>query len=296
MGKGFFRTVPKGELVVNMTRMPVVAGSFYEGEPNLLRKRIADCFLAPLGPGELPEGDPGNKRRLKAVVSPHAGFVYSGMPAAHAYLRLFQDGKPEHIVILGPNHQGLGARVALCNDNWETPMGQVTFDTELGSAIVEKNPNITNDCYAHGREHSIEVQLPFLQYIFGEDFSIVPISIMGPTYELCQSIAETLTELSNDMDILVIASSDFTHFESAESARKKDNQAMEYLEFMDPKGFIEFVRGHRISICGVGPITTAMLYAKSIGATQFKLLKYTNSGEVTGDKSSVVAYVAAEMF
>ncbi|NHJ13366.1 MAG: AmmeMemoRadiSam system protein B [Candidatus Thorarchaeota archaeon] len=279
-----------------MTRMSVVAGSFYEGEPNLLRKRIENCFLSALGPGTLPEGAPGNDRRLKAVVAPHAGFIYSGMPAAHTYLRVFQDGIPDHIVILGPNHQGLGARVAVCNDNWETPLGQATFDTELGSAIVENNPNITNDCYAHGREHSIEVQLPFLQYVFGSEFRFVPISIMGPTYDLCESIAATLNDLAKEMDILVIASSDFTHFESAETARKKDNQAMEYLEFMDAKGFIDFVRGHRVSICGVGPITTAMLFAKAQGATQFKLLKYTNSGEVTGDKSSVVAYVAAEMF
>lgn len=295
-GKGFSHADSFVIAGGQMTRMPVVAGSFYEGEPNLLRKRIEDCFLKGAGPGRVPEGDPGTTRRLKAVISPHAGFVYSGMPAAHTYLSIYEDGMPDHIVILGPNHQGLGARVAICNDNWETPLGQVTFDSELGSAIVENNPNISNDCFAHGREHSIEVQLPFLQFVFGESFSFVPISIMGPTFELCESIAKTLAELAEERDILVIASSDFTHFESADMAKKKDNQAMEYLEFLDPEGFLDFVKKHRVSICGAGPIATAMLFAKERSATRFNLLKYTNSGDVTGDKSSVVAYVAAEIF
>ncbi|MFQ5833516.1 MAG: AmmeMemoRadiSam system protein B [Candidatus Thorarchaeota archaeon] len=281
---------------IDMVRMPVVAGRFYEGEVELLRERIKNCFLKGLGPGKLPEGNIGTTRLLRAVISPHAGYVYSGMPAAHSYLRIFEDGKPDHIVILGPNHYGTGARVAVCNDNWETPMGIVSYDVELGSTIVEENEHATNDCVAHSSEHSIEVQLPFLQYIFGEDLSFVPISISDPAYQICESIGLTIARLAEEMDILVIASSDFTHFEPAESAKKKDNQAMEYLEFLDPKGFIEFVRGHRVSICGAGPIAAAMVYAKERGATQFRVLKYTNSGDVTGNYRDVVAYVAAEVF
>ncbi|MFX0044581.1 MAG: AmmeMemoRadiSam system protein B [Candidatus Hermodarchaeota archaeon] len=280
---------------IHMVRMPVVAGRFYEGEVKLLNERIKNCFLKGLGPGRLPEGDFGTSRFLRAVIAPHAGYVYSGMPAAHSYLRIYEDGKPDHIVVMGPNHYGTGSRVAVCNDNWDTPLGTVRYDTELGSAIVDANEHAKNDCVAHSSEHSIEVQLPFLQFIFGEDFSFVPISIRDPTYDVCASLGQTLAQFADEMDILVIASSDFTHFEPAESARIKDNQAMEYLEFLDAKGFIEFVRGHRVSICGAGPIATAMVYAKERGATQFNVLKYTNSGDVTGNYKDVVAYVAAEI-
>ena len=276
-----------------MTRMPVVAGRFYEGKEDLLTKRIENRFLGNLGPGKLPEGDPGTPRNLKAGIAPHAGYVYSGMPAAHTYLNIFEDGRPDHIVVLGPNHTGMGARLAVCNDDWETPLGKAIFDSGLGSAIVEENEFAVNDCIAHSNEHSIEVQVPFLQYIFGPDVNFIPICITDQSYSVCESIGMTLAKLAENEDILVIASSDFTHFETADSAKKKDNQAMEYLEFFDPEGFLNFVQGHRISICGAGPIAAAMVFAKERGAVQFNLLKYTTSGDISGDDKSVVAYVAA---
>ena len=278
-----------------MTRIPVVAGSFYEGQSDILLKRLANSFLKGLGPGKLPEGEPGNSRKLRALVSPHAGYMYSGMPAAHSYLRLFEDGKPEHIVILGPNHTGRGGRLAVCDEDWETPLGTVKYDRQLGQQIVDQNKTAMIDCVAHSAEHSIEVQLPFLQFIFRKGLSFVPVCISDQSYEVCESIGNTLAKLGEKMDILVIASSDFTHFETAESAKKKDNQALEYLENMDPEGFLRFVRGHGLSICGAGPIAAAMIFAIQRGATEFKVLKYTNSGEVTGDKGHVVAYCAAEI-
>jgi AmmeMemoRadiSam system protein B len=278
-----------------MTRLPVVAGSFYEGSSDSLLKRLENCFINDLGPGRIPEGSPGNLRNLKSVVVPHAGYVYSGMPAAHTYLRMFEDGQPEHIIIIGPNHTGLGDRVAVCNNDWQTPLGIVKYDTTLGDVIISENDYATADCFAHSREHSIEVQLPFLQFTFGEGLSFVPICMGDQSYHICESLGKTIAHLAEDMDILVIASSDFTHFESADSARKKDNQALEFLEYMNPKGFLQFVQQHRISICGAGPITTAMVFAMERGASEFKLLKYTNSGDITGDKNNVVAYVAAEI-
>jgi AmmeMemoRadiSam system protein B len=219
--------------------------------------------------------------------------MYSGQPAAHSYLNIFEDGKPDHIVILGPNHTGMGARLAVCNDDWETPLGKALFDSGLGAAIVQENEFASNDCIAHSNEHSIEVQVPFLQYIFGPDVNIIPICISDQSYSVCESIGMTLAKLAEDEDILVIASSDFTHFESAQSAKLKDNQAMEYLELMDPEGFLNFVQGHRISICGAGPIAATLVFAKERGASFFNLLKYTTSGDVSGDNNSVVAYVAA---
>jgi AmmeMemoRadiSam system protein B len=278
---------------ITMVRMPVVAGRFYEGEENLLQERLTNCFLGPLGPGRLPEGDPGTSRNLKAVIAPHAGYMYSGMPAAHSYLSIYEDGIPEHIVLLGPNHTGVGARLAVCNDDWQTPLGVAQFDSTLGAAIVEEDEYATNDCIAHSNEHSLEVQVPFLQFTIGPGVTFVPICVSDQSYAVCESIGKTIAKLAEEMDILVIASSDFTHFESAESARKKDNQAMEYLEFLDPEGFLSFVQGHRISVCGAGPIAAAMVFAKERGATQFNVLKYTNSGDVTNDNSSVVAYVSA---
>lgn len=276
-----------------MVRMPVVAGRFYEGKEDLLQERLKNCFVGSLGPGRLPEGEPGSSRSLKAVIAPHAGYMYSGMPAAHTYLKIYEDGIPDHIVMLGPNHTGIGARLAVCNDDWQTPLGVAQFDSVLGAAIVEEDEFASNDCVAHSNEHSLEVQVPFLQYTLGPGVNFVPICVSDQSYAVCESIGKTLAKLADERDILVIASSDFTHFESAESARKKDNQAMEYLEYLDPEGFLSFVQGHKVSICGAGPIAAAMVFAKERGAVQFNMLKYTTSGDITKDNSSVVAYVAA---
>lgn len=277
-----------------MTRLAVFAGSWYQGTETRLQESLEDCFKGELGPRKLPEGEPGSNRGLKAIIAPHAGHVYSGQAAAHAYLSLFEDGRPEHIVILGPNHTGMGAKLAVCNDDWETPLGIVKFDRTLGAAVVDENKYASNDCIAHGREHSIEIQLPFLQYIFGSEIKFVPICVTDQSWAVCESIGMTLAKLAEEMDIMVIASSDFTHFESATSAKKKDNQAMEYLEFLDARGFLEFVQGHNISICGAGPISAAATFAKERGASKFEVLTYTTSGDITGDQKSVVAYVAAE--
>ncbi|MBD3408553.1 MAG: AmmeMemoRadiSam system protein B [Candidatus Lokiarchaeota archaeon] len=276
-----------------MTRMPVVAGRFYEGTEETLMPRLKESFLKNLGPGRLPEGPPGDSDQIKALVAPHAGYVYSGMTAAHSYIRLFEDQVPEHLVVLGPNHTGVGKTVAICEDDWKTPLGIVSYDTELGPAIIKEDKYAESDCIAHSSEHSIEVQLPFLQYIYG-GLSFVPICLGTRRYDICESLGLTLAKLAEDMNITVIASSDFTHFESAESAKKKDNQAMEYLEFLDAEGFLEFINSHKVSVCGAAPITVATVFAKEMGATRFNLLKYTNSGDVTGNKNDVVAYVAAE--
>jgi len=293
LGQSLFSWDGRIDSGITMVRMPVVAGQFYEGKEDLLRQRLTNCFLKSPGPGKLPEGSPGSSRTLKALISPHAGYMYSGSAAAHSYLRLFEDGKPAHIVIFGPNHTGMGGRLAICEEDWETPLGIVKYDRILGQGILQKNTVASRDCIAHGSEHSIEVQLPFLQFALGKGFTFVPICITDQRYEVCESIGKTVAEMANEMDVLVIASSDFTHFESAEIAKKKDTQAMEYLENMDPRGFLKFVRDHRISICGAGPIAAALVFAKERGATSFRLLKYTSSGEVTGDLHSVVAYVSA---
>jgi len=200
---------------IAMVRMPVRAGSFYEGQKDLLLERLKNCFLGLLGPGKLPEGEPGTMRSLKAVISPHAGYMYSGMPAAHSYLKIFEDGIPEHIVVLGPNHTGLGARLAVCNDDWQTPLGTIGFDGVLGSAIVEEDQFASNDCIAHSNEHSIEVQLPFLQFLGKDsDFQIVPFVISSSKYSICEKVGRTIADAvkKSKRDVFVIASTDFTHY------------------------------------------------------------------------------------
>lgn len=271
-------------------REPHVAGQFYAGTKDRLIKQIESAFMHNLGPQELPQGEPGSTRKLKAIVSPHAGYIYSGHIAAHGYLELFKDGKPKHIVILGPNHTGIGAGVAVSDQAWRTPLGIVEPDSEIIDVLADHHL-FTLDNSAHAFEHSIEVQLPFLQYLF-DDFSFTAICIKNINLDVCTGVGQVLAELGKDKDMVVIASSDFTHFESAESARHRDTPAIAHITKLDAEGFHGYVINNNVSICGVGPITSAISYAKLVGAKEGKLLKYANSGDVIGDYSSVVAYAS----
>ncbi len=274
-------------------REPHVAGQFYAGTRESLIKQVESAFLHRLGPQELPQGEPEYMRNIKAIVSPHAGYIYSGHIAAHGYLELFKDGKPEHIVILGPNHTGIGEGVAISDLAWRTPLGIVEPDFEIIDELAEHHI-FSIDNSAHAWEHSIEVQLPFLQYIFG-DFQFTAICIKNINFEVVSIVGEVLADLSKEKDILVIASSDFTHFESAESARKKDMPAINLINNLDAAGFHSYVVQNNVSICGLGPITAALSFAKSSGATKGNLLKYANSGDVSGDHRNVVAYASIKI-
>ena len=267
-------------------REPAVAGAFYPGIKSSLQRTVKQ-LLDEAKPAEI-------KGRLVGLISPHAGYMYSGGVAAYGY-KLLEGRSYDVVVIVAPSHHTYfkGSSV-YPQAGYRTPLGIVEIDTTITGALL-KEDSIDFRPEAHLREHSLEVQLPFLQYIFGEGVSFVPICISDQSYEVCESIGKTVAALAEEFDILVIASSDFTHFEHAETARKKDYQALEYLEMMDPKGFLDFVRGHNVSICGAGPIAAAMVFAKERGATTFNLLKYTNSGVVTGSPVDVVAYVAAEI-
>ncbi|MCX8204111.1 MAG: AmmeMemoRadiSam system protein B [Candidatus Nezhaarchaeota archaeon] len=272
-------------------RRPAVAGYFYESDPSSLRARIEQCFLSKLGPGRLPKVAVDGPRRIKGLVVPHAGYMYSGPVAAHAYLALAEDGVPDTVVIIGPNHTGWGAGVSMMAEgSWRTPLGDVEIDAELAKSIQKASELISIDEEAHLNEHSIEVQLPFLAYLYGSRFKFVPICMMLQSYEPCVDVGRAVASASQGRNVVIIASSDFTHYESQASAGAKDRLAIGFIERLDPAGLLEVVESRGISMCGPGPVAAMLVASTLLGASSAKLLKYATSGDVTHDYSSVVGY------
>lgn len=267
-----------------MIRQPAVAGAFYPGTEQELRNELQR--LLPLV---------AEKRRAIGVISPHAGYVYSGSTAA---MLLAQVAIPRTVVIIGPNHRGTGAVAALSpDDGWQTPLGVVSIETRLSDLIRQQQPAIQKDAAAHRLEHSLEVQVPFLQYL-RPDVSIVPLCLAFGDYAGCElvgtALAAAITEFGEE--VLMVASSDMTHYESAESARQKDSLALERALALDPQGLVEVCRSKRITMCGVIPSAVMLIAAGQLGAAQAELLTYTTSGEVTGDMNQVVAYASVAVW
>jgi hypothetical protein len=266
-------------------RSPSVAGQFYASDAAGLRKQVEDCFLHRLGPGKLPKAEDRERDVLGAVV-PHAGYMYSGPEAAHVYYSIAKQKKPNTVVILGPNHSGYGSAVAVSKETWKTPLGEVAVDSEAADFLRKNCRIIDADEVAHRYEHSIEVQLPFLQYIY-RDFRFVPICLGIQDLDTSEEIAQCLAKIK---DAIIIASSDFTHYEPKEQATAKDKKAIEHILNLDEKKFLQTVYDLDLSICGYGAIATCIAAVKKLGATKAELLKYATSGDITGDDSSVVAY------
>jgi AmmeMemoRadiSam system protein B len=261
-------------------RPPVVAGRFYPGDNNSLRNTIQDLS------GDLPK----QKQSVLAAVSPHAGYVYSGAVAAET---LGQIKIPETVILLGPNHTGKGKPVALSTATWDMPMGSVPVDRDLARAILDAGDVIEEDELAHQYEHSLEVQLPFLQ-MAQPKLSIVPIAISHISYqvleEISQSIARAIKQSGKKNDILMVASSDMTHYEPRIAAEKKDHFVLGKLAEMNPEILYQSVTENHISMCGIMPVTVALLVSLQLGATKTELIRYTDSGEVSGDIDQVVGY------
>ena len=277
-------------------RRPTVAGQFYESDAEALSLQIKSCFLNPLGPGKLPETNfHSHPRNIVGLVCPHAGYMYSGAVAASGFFELAQDGTPDSVVILGPNHSGYGSGLSLMREGtWQTPLGDVQIDRELADAILSETSIVDVDELAHRYEHSIEVQLPFLQYIYGSKFKFVPICFLMQDYDSAVEVGRALVEALDTRNVVVIASSDMTHYESAKQAEKKDRAALDAVTALDAKGFYQTVESQNITACGYAPITALITYAQGVGA-KAKLLGYHNSGDTSGDYSSVVGY-ASVMF
>jgi AmmeMemoRadiSam system protein B len=276
-----------------MIRKPAVAGLFYELDPDSLRKQIEWCFQNQLGPGSIPKI--GNKRNIKGVIAPHAGYVYSGPVAAHSYYEIAEDGFPETFVILCPNHTGMGSGISTMNHgSWQTPLGYTSIDDEFADLMVQNSGIIDVNPAAHLKEHSAEVQLPFLQYL-NPDFQFVPVTMwmqdMETSAEIGVSIQKTARELGRD--VIVIASTDFTHYQPQKVAETQDMQVIDAIKAMDENLMMERVEQLNVSMCGYGPVAATIVATKKMGATTCEFKKYATSGDATGDTGSVVAYASA---
>ena len=274
-------------------RRPHVAGTFYEGNAESLKNQIKRCFLHNFGPQKTPEVNVNGPRKVIGLICPHAGYMYSGPVAANAYYELARDGKPDIVVILGPNHTGYGSAIALMNEGfWRTPLGDVEIDGETANQIVKETRLVDIDAGAHRFEHSIEVQLPFLQYLYGSDFKFVPICFLMQDLQSAVEVGKALAEVLATKNAVVIASSDLTHYEPQEMAERKDMVALKAVEALDEKLLFSTIEEQNISACGYGPITALITFAKGLGVKEGKLLAHRTSGEIINDYSSVVGYAA----
>jgi hypothetical protein len=276
-------------------RRPWVAGAFYPAEPDRLRQAIEASFTHKLGPGKS-VGPASTERRTVSVVCPHAGYMYSGHVAAHSYHALAAEARPRSAVIIGPNHTGIGSPVAMMNRGaWETPLGRVEIDGELADAISGASDIIDIDESAHRREHSVEVQLPFLQYIYGSSLKLVPICMGFQDIETSTEVGRAVGEAAKKIDAVLVASTDLTHQEPQASANRKDRMVIDSILKLDESTLQRNVIAHRISTCGYGPVSAVLVASKALGAGKAELLSYHTSGDVTGDHTAVVGYAALKI-
>lgn len=262
-------------------RPPAVAGTFYEGTPQRLKAQVDECFAA--------NAHPKTKQRFIGVVVPHAGLMYSGHVAAAAYLLA---DLPKRFVILCPNHTGAGHFAAINRQGaWRTPFGDVAIDTPLADALIARSKLLKQDDVAHAREHSLEVQLPFLQQLLGT-FTFVPICLAAPRYAMCEEIGNAIADVvgAEKEPVGIIASSDLNHYEDQETTLRKDQLAIDEVLKLDPKELWRVVDEFDVSMCGFIPTTTMLIAAKKLGATRAELVKHATSGDINRDYSHVVGY------
>ena len=274
-------------------RRPTQAGAFYEGDAEALKTQIENCFLQEFGPKRRPKVNKNGSREIVGLVCPHAGYMFSGAVAANAYYELASDGKPDTVVILGPNHTGYGSGLAVADEGfWRTPLGDVEVDGETAHQIVQETRVVDVDELAHRFEHSVEVQLPFLQYLYGSEFKFVPICFQMQDLASAVEVGKALAAVLAGKNAVVIASSDMTHYEPQGNAAAKDMAALKAVEAMDEKRFYSIIEKQNVTACGYGPIAALIVAAKGLEAKEANLLCYKTSGDVTGDYSSVVGYAA----
>jgi len=281
-------------------RKPAVSGQFYEGEKNRLTDGIKECFLEERGVKSLPEINKGNKN-VKGVVVPHAGYVYSGAIASHSYHFIANNGFADTFIVLGPNHMGIGSGVSIMAEGaWETPLGKVPINEEVAKKIC--TGIVDNDETAHMHEHSIEVQLPFLQFCAKDkSFDFVPISMAMQDFETSTEVGKIIADAvkNTKQKIIIVASSDFSHagFNYASMppaelrvdkfAEKQDMIAINEILDFNAKGLIDTVYKNNITMCGYGPVAAMLTATKILGSKNVELLKYGTSYEVHPGNSCV---------
>lgn len=264
-------------------RPPAVAGAFYPAQPDRLEKEVR----AHLAVGAAP-------RPAFGAIVPHAGYVYSGPVAGAVYARL---AVPSATIILCPNHTGRGAGAALePSGAWRTPLGEVRVNRRLAGRLLELAPSLEEDSAAHAREHSLEVQLPFLQ-VLRPEMELVPICIGRMDLALCRELGEALATVRAEEEDppLLLASSDMNHYESREVGRRKDERALACIEAIDPEGLFATVVAESISMCGFLPATVLLFAARQAGVKEACIVARRDSGDETGDTSSVVGYAGVTL-
>ncbi len=259
-------------------RHPAVAGHFYPRNPETLLAGLQSYT-------------PAETERIPALgcVVPHAGYIYSGHVAGAVYARL---DLPKRCILMCPNHTGMGQPLSIMSQGeWETPLGQVPVDSALASTLKERFSPLREDADAHRAEHAAEVQLPFLQARLPQ-FSFVPIAIGTGQFEVLQALGQAIADVvaAQNERVLIIASSDMNHYENDKVTRVKDHKAIARILALDPRGLFDVVINEAISMCGFGPTVAMLTAAKLLGATSAQLIKYATSGDVSGDRHSVVGY------
>jgi len=286
---------------MSSVRQPAVAGSFYEARKEALMASLQECFLHPLGPGSLPRPSADGPRLITALVSPHAGYMFSGPAAAHAFAALAADGRPDTVIILGPSHHVAARRAAVSlAPAWRSPLGEVPVNLELGRKLIEGSPLLEADEAAHRPEHSLEVQVPFLQFLYPERLpTICPICIRShPVGGFAQwvedagALGEAIAQQIGSSRAVVIASTDFSHHIPHHLAQRQDRLALDAILALDPERLVRTVYENNISMCGPLPVAIALFCCLARGPHQSQLLRYYTSGDIIGDRSAVVGYAS----
>lgn len=263
-------------------RHPAVAGRFYPRNPDDLRAEASSYLSQAETTGQAP---------LRAVgcIAPHAGYMYSGHVAGAVFARV---QIPQRCIVLCPNHTGMGRALAIMSEGaWQTPLGEVSIDTELALALKQSFPALQEDSAAHRAEHAIEVELPFLQ-LRQPKLKFVPIALGTGQFEPLEQLGKALADvIATQKDpVLIVASSDMNHYESDAITRAKDHRAIERILTLDPRGLYDVVTQQAISMCGLGPSVAMLTAARQLGAKSAELVKYATSGDISGDRDLVVGY------
>jgi AmmeMemoRadiSam system protein B/AmmeMemoRadiSam system protein A len=276
------------ELGMKEIREPAVSGMFYPEKPDILSRDVKRYLEN--AKKEKVEGE------IVALLSPHAGYMYSGQVAAYAY-KLIEGKTFNAVVVVGPSHRALFKGASLYDrGGYRTPLGIVPIDVEISRKIMEKRKEIQFLPEAHSQEHSLEVQIPFLQIAL-KTVKLIPI-VMEPywSWESCQYLASAIAETVRGKSVLLVASSDLSHFHPYEKAVELDKVVLGHIDRFDPEGLYQDLKQNRCEACGGGPLISIMLAAKALGANKGKALKYLNSGDVVGDRSRVVGYAAGVFY
>ncbi|MHA1595300.1 MAG: AmmeMemoRadiSam system protein B [Candidatus Baldrarchaeia archaeon] len=293
-------------------RYPAAIG-FYPFEPSELKKCIEDCFLSKYGPQEIPQIKNEYLKKVIGGIVPHAGYIYSGPVAAHFYSYLFKDGIFDTAILLGPSHTGFVGASIMMEGEWHTPLGVVKIDEKLANKIISYCDVLLDAPEAHEGEHSIEVQLPFLQYFLQENFKIVPIVIATMDYDTCKEVGVALANAVKETErkVVVIATTDMTHYGTIYGYTpvgtspltrilkwiyETDKKVIEKIEKLDAEGLLETVMSEQLTMCGPGAIATLIEFAKEYGNLEVRTLKYLTSYDIRNDDATaIVGYLASAL-